>query len=133
MADFTAPFFLPDTDENALSSDVSGLGNLLVTTHIPLRPDGGLELGGIEAQSECTLACLKTSLEKCGSSLDDVLHLTIYLTDMADRPAFNDVYRRFFRKPYPVRCAVGVTALATTGMRVEVTAMAARRRGHAGA
>lgn len=131
MTDCPAPFFLQDTDEDALSSDVAGLGNLLVTTQIPLRPDGSLEPGGIEAQSECTLACLKESLEKCGSSLDDVLHLTIYLTDMADRPGFNAVYRRFFSKPYPVRCAVGVSALASAGMRVEVTAMAARRSGPA--
>ena len=127
MTDCPAPFFLQDTDENALSSDVSGLGNLLVTTQIPLRADGSLELGGIEAQSECTLTSLKASLEKCGSSLEDVLHLTIYLTDIADRPAFNDVYRRFFKKPYPVRCAIGIDALATRGMRVEITAMAAKR------
>ncbi len=76
--------------------------------------------------SECTLQALKVALEKAGSSLDRVLHLTIYLTDMADRAAFNEVYKRFFAKPWPVRAAVGVAALATEGMRVEVTAMAAK-------
>jgi enamine deaminase RidA (YjgF/YER057c/UK114 family) len=58
--------------------------------------------------------------------MDRVMHLTIYLTDMADRAAFNDVYTRFFAKPWPVRAAVGVAALAVEGMRVEVTAMAAK-------
>ena len=47
--------------------------------------------------------------------MDRVLHLTIYLTDMADRPAFNEVYQRFFAKPWPVRAAVGVAALAVEG------------------
>ena len=61
-----------------------------------------------------------------GSSMERVLHLTIYLTDMADRAAFNEVYKRFFAKPWPVRAAVGVAELAVAGMRVEVTAMAAK-------
>lgn len=127
MADDVAPFFIEDTDETEISSDTAGLGNLLVTTHIPLRADGSIETGDITTQSVATLESLKTSLEKAGSSLADVIHLTIYLTDIAERPAFNAVYCRYFKKPYPVRCAVGVAALADPAMRVEVTAMAARR------
>ena len=127
MTQTNAPFFLEDTDEDAISSDVSGLGNLLFTTQVPLREDGSLETGDIVTQSRCTLECLKVSLEKMGSSLADVMHLTIYLTDMSERPAFNEVYRSYFQKPYPVRCAVGVSALADPQMRVEVTAIAARR------
>lgn len=126
MTDYPVPFFLPDPDEQSLSSDVSGLGSLIFTTQTPLREDGSMELGDIKAQSECALTSLKASLEKSGSSLENILHLTIYLTDMADRPLFNEVYRRFFRKPYPVRCAIGVTALATKDMRVEITAIAAK-------
>lgn len=122
----TAIDFLPDPDPDSISSDVAGFQGLLVTTQIPVRADGSLELGDIEAQSTCTLTALKEALEKAGSSLDRVMHLTIYLTDMADRPAFNAVYQRFFSKPWPVRAAVGVSALAVEGMRVEVTAMAAR-------
>ena len=99
---------------------------MLVSTQIPTRADGSLELGGIVEQSECTLQALKLALEKAGSSMERVLHLTIYLTDMADRAAFNEVYKRFFAKPWPVRAAVGVAELAVAGMRVEVTAMAAK-------
>lgn len=118
--------FIPEPDPESISSDVTGFGNLLVSTQIPTRADGSLELGGIVEQSECTLQALKTALERAGSSMDRVLHLTIYLTDMADRPAFNEVYQRFFSQPWPVRAAVGVAALAVEGMRVEVTAMAAK-------
>ena len=128
MADNNAPFFIEDTDESEISSDTSGLGNLLFTTHIPLRADGSIETGDIRTQSIATLESLKTSLEKAGSSLADVMHLTIYLTDINERPAFNEVYCVYFKKPYPVRCAVGVAALADPDMKVEVTAIAARRR-----
>jgi len=118
--------YVPDPDSDSISSDVAGFGGLLVSTQIPTHADGSLELGDITLQSECTLQALKVALEKAGSSMDRVLHLTIYLTDMADRAAFNEVYKRFFAKPWPVRAAVGVAALATPGMRVEVTAMAAK-------
>ena len=118
--------FIPDPDADSISSDVAGFAGLLVSTQIPTRADGSLELGGIIEQSECTLQALKQALEKAGSSMERVLHLTIYLTDMADRAAFNEVYKRFFTKPWPVRAAVGVAELAVAGMRVEVTAMAAK-------
>jgi enamine deaminase RidA (YjgF/YER057c/UK114 family) len=118
--------YTPDPDADSISSDVIGFNGILVSTQIPTRADGSLELGDITAQSECTLQALKVALEKAGSSMDRVMHLTIYLTDMADRGAFNEVYKRFFAKPWPVRAAVGVAALAVDGMRVEVTAMAAQ-------
>ncbi|MFS0827217.1 RidA family protein [Pseudomonas phoenicis] len=118
--------FTPDSDAESISSDVAEFNGLLVTTQIPTRADGSLELGDIVTQCECTLQALKEALERAGSGLDRVLHLTIYLTDMADRAAFNEVYQRFFARPWPVRAAVGVAALAFDGMRVEVTAMAAK-------
>lgn len=118
--------FTPDSDAESISSDVAEFNGLLVTTQIPTRADGSLELGDIVTQCECTLQALKDALERAGSGLDRVLHLTIYLTDMADRAAFNAVYQRFFTKPWPVRAAVGVASLAFDGMRVEVTAMAAK-------
>ncbi|MCE1118897.1 MULTISPECIES: RidA family protein [Pseudomonas] len=118
--------FTPDPDADSISSDVAEYNGVLVSTQIPTRADGSLELGDITTQSECTLQALKVALERAGSSMDRVLHLTIYLTDMADRPAFNAVYQRFFSKPWPVRAAVGVASLAVEGMKVEVTAMAAK-------
>lgn len=118
--------FLPDADPESISSDVAVFNGMLVTTQIPARPDGSLELGDIEAQSVCTLEALKAALERAGSGLDRVMHLTIYLTDISERPRFNEVYQRYFSRPWPVRAAVGVAALAVEGMRVEVTAIAAR-------
>jgi enamine deaminase RidA (YjgF/YER057c/UK114 family) len=118
--------FVPDPDPDSISSDVASFGGVLVTTQIPTRADGSLELGGIVEQSECTLQALKLALEGAGSSMDRVMHLTIYLNDINERAAFNEVYKRFFAKPWPVRAAIGVAALGVKGMRVEVTAMAAK-------
>ncbi|AIN58308.1 MULTISPECIES: RidA family protein [Pseudomonas] len=118
--------YTPDPDADSISSDVAEYNGILVSTQIPVQADGSLELGDITTQCECTLQALKVALERAGSSMDRVLHLTIYLTDMADRAAFNEVYQRFFSKPWPVRAAVGVASLAFEGMRVEVTAMAAK-------
>lgn len=118
--------FTPDSDAGSISSDVAEYNGVLVTTQIPIRADGELELGDITSQCEATLQALKDALERAGSSMGRVLHLTIYLTDMADRAVFNEVYQRFFSKPWPVRAAVGVAELAFPGMRVEVTAMAAK-------
>lgn len=118
MADL---IYTPDSDAESISSDVAEFNGILVTTQIPADYDVG-----IVEQSESMLQALKEALEKAGSSMDRVMHLTIYLTDMADRAAFNEVYQRFFKKPWPVRAAVGVAALAFPGMRVEVTAMAAK-------
>ncbi|MFJ4348913.1 RidA family protein [Pseudomonas sp. NPDC089401] len=118
--------YTPDSDAESISSDVAEFNGILVTTQIPTDADGNLVLGDIVQQSESTLQALKVALEKAGSGMDKVMHLTIYLTDMADRAAFNEVYQRFFSKPWPVRAAVGVAALAYPEMRVEVTAMAAK-------
>lgn len=119
------PVFTLEADPDAISSDVARFGDVMITTQIPVRVDGSIELGDITAQSEETLRALKAALEGAGSAMNRVLHLTIYLTDMAERAAFNAVYKRCFAKPYPVRCAVGVKELAVPGMKVEVTAMAA--------
>jgi len=118
----------PGEEGAGLSSDVSIVGDMLVTTQIPDLPDGSIELGDIRAQSIQILSNLKTSLERNGSSLEEVAHLTIYLTDIEERHVFNEVYREYFGFPYPVRCAVGTPALAIEGMKVEVTALAAKRK-----
>ena len=96
--------YTPDPDAESISSDVAEYNGVLVTTQIPTHADGSLELGGIVEQSECTLQALKVALEKAGSGMDRVLHLTIYITDMADRAAFNEWQRAFGRL---LDCAAG--------------------------
>lgn len=109
----------------ALSSDAAVLNGSVYVTTIPLNTAGNLAGTTIEAQSEAAIAELSRVLRTVGSDLQQVAHLTIYLTDIArDRVGFNAVYASHFFGPPPVRCAVGVAALARPGMLVELTAIA---------
>jgi 2-iminobutanoate/2-iminopropanoate deaminase len=110
-----------------LSLDAAILGDTLYTTIIPTGVDGDVVGDDIETQSRVLLDNLRDVLEAAGSGLEHVAHLTIYLTDIArDRLGFNEVYREYFSQGrIPVRCAVGVAALARPEMLVEVTAVAA--------
>jgi 2-iminobutanoate/2-iminopropanoate deaminase len=123
----TAVNHLPASHDpsTSLASAVTVFNSIAVSTQIPRKPDGSVELGDIREQSRQVLENLQTALARAGTDLSNVLQLTIYLTDMSERTGFNEVYEQFFPRPYPSRCAVEVSSLARTGMKVEVTAMAA--------
>ena len=119
--------FIPEPGadpETALYSDTATTAGVVWTTQIPTTTDGSIP-EGIEAQTRQVLDNLREALERAGSSLDRVLHLTIYFTDLAERAAFNALYRQYFPPPRPVRCALGVNELGIPGMKVELTATAA--------
>jgi enamine deaminase RidA (YjgF/YER057c/UK114 family) len=75
--------------------------------------------GGIRAEAAQALANIRTILEANDRSLQDVVRCTVMLADMADWPAFNEVWRGVFQKPFPARSAFGASGLAL-GARVEV-------------
>ncbi|MFB9856355.1 RidA family protein [Paenarthrobacter aurescens] len=119
--------FIPEPGadpEAALYSDTATAGGVVWTTQIPTSPDGTMP-DGIEAQSRQVLDNLRYALERAGSCLDHVMHMTIYFTDMTERAVFNELYREYFSAPRPVRCALGVNQLGIPGMKVELTATAA--------
>ena len=80
--------------------------------------------GGIREQTERVMENLKAVLEAGGSSLENVLKCTCFLTDLGDFAAFNEVYARYFPGRRPARSAFGVAALAGPYV-VEVEAIAA--------
>ena len=65
-----------------------------------------------------------TVLEAAGGSLDDVVKVTVFITDMADYDRIHEVRRRFFREPYPASSMVEVSALIDPRLLVEVEAVA---------
>ena len=79
--------------------------------------------GGLRAEATQALANIRTTLEAHGRTLQDVVRCTVMLADMADWPAFNEVWRAAFSKPFPARSAFGATALAL-GARVEIECVA---------
>ncbi len=93
---------------------------LYLSGQVGLVP-GSLKLvpGGLRAEAVQLLANIRTILEANGRSMHDVLRCTVMLADMADWPAFNEVWRAAFEKPFPARSAFGAAGLAL-GARVEV-------------
>jgi 2-iminobutanoate/2-iminopropanoate deaminase len=86
---------------------------------------GELVEGGIEAQADRALRNLAAVLDASGVGFDDVAKVTIYLADIADFAAINDVYARFVHDPPPARSTFAVAALPK-GARVEIEAIAVR-------
>lgn len=79
--------------------------------------------GDIGAQTERTLANVDAILQAAGGSLDDVVKVTVFLTDMSTYDAVNEVYADRFTAPYPARSAVEVADLPVDiGVEIEVVA-----------
>lgn len=108
-------------------SECVAVGDLLfLSGQLGNRP-GRLELveGGIVAEARQTMENIGSVLKANGSSLDKIVRCTVMLADIADWPAFNEVYLSYFNQRYPARSAFGATGLAL-GARVEVECIARR-------
>jgi reactive intermediate/imine deaminase len=88
---------------------------------------GSLELaeGGIQGETRQTMENIKRVLEQFGSSLDQVVKCTVFLADMSEWGAMNEVYKTYFSNP-PARSALGASGLAL-GARVEIECIAVVR------
>ncbi|HEY6391434.1 MAG TPA: RidA family protein [Bryobacteraceae bacterium] len=100
-------------------------GIAYLSGQIPLNPANNQLLeGDIAAQTERVLENLKAVLEACGASLESVLKTTVFLKDMADFPAMNEVYSRYFTTNPPARSTVQAAKLPRD-VSVEIDAIAA--------
>lgn len=105
-------------------------GELVFTAgQLGLDPvDGILVDGGVAAQAERALENLSAILEAAGSGLDRLVKVTVFLADIDDWPAVNEVYGRLVPEPFPARSAFAVKDLPK-GARVEIEAVALAGRG----
>jgi 2-iminobutanoate/2-iminopropanoate deaminase len=102
---------------------------VFLSGQIGLDPASGhLVSGGTAAEAEQVLKNLAAVLAAAGLSFAHVVRTTIYLVDLADFAAVNEIYARHVREPYPARATVGVAALPK-GARVEIDAIAVRGAG----
>ena len=111
-------------DMNLPFSTAVRVGNTLyLSGSIGLVP-GTRELaeGGIQGETRQTMDNIKDTLETFGSSMDDVVKCTVFLADMAEWGAMNEVYRTYFTNP-PARSALGASGLALDA-RVEIECIA---------
>ena len=99
-------------------------GLLFVSGQVPIDPSTGAMVDGdIGAQTRQVLQNLSALLEAGGASLSDVVRTTVYLADMNDFAAMNEVYRSFFSEPYPARSTIQAARLPRDA-RVEIDAIA---------
>jgi 2-iminobutanoate/2-iminopropanoate deaminase len=110
-------------------SQATLVGNVIYTAgQIALDP-GTMQVVGLNVaeQTDRVLKNLAAVLEQAGSSLQHVVKTTVFLIDMADFPAMNEVYARHFGDHRPARSTVAVRMLPKDA-RVEIDAIALRRR-----
>ncbi len=106
------------------SQAVRAGGFLFVSGQIPLDPaTQQLVAGSVQAQTERVLENVKGIVEAAGSSLDRVVRTTVFLADMNEFAAMNEVYARYFPSQPPARSTVQVARLPRDA-RVEIDVIA---------
>ena len=104
----------------------SGTGLIFVSGQLPIDPaTGAFPEGGVQAQTRQSLTNAKAILEEAGLSLANVVKTTVFLADMGDFAAMNEIYAQFFTDPFPARSAVAVKTLPKNAL-VEIECIAAK-------
>jgi len=106
------------------SQAVSAGGFLFTSGQIALRPDGALAGGDAAAQTRQVFQNLEAVLQAAGLTRGDVVKTTVFLKDLGDFAAMNDVYAAFFGEHRPARSTVEVARLPKD-VRVEIDLIAA--------
>ncbi len=107
------------------SPAVAGGNLVFVSGQLGVDGEGRVTGAGAADQARQALGNLRRLLAAAGLDMDAVVKTTIFLADMADFAAVNEVYAGFFVEPYPARSTVQVAALPL-GVRVEIEAVAVR-------
>lgn len=101
-------------------------GFVYASGQLPIDPaTGAFPEGGVKEQTRQSILNVKAILEEAGLALSNVVKTTVYLADMGNFAAMNEVYSQFFAQPFPARSAIAVKALPK-GALVEVEVVAAR-------
>jgi 2-iminobutanoate/2-iminopropanoate deaminase len=99
---------------------------VFVSGQLGIDPAAGqVVAGGIVEQTEQVMKNLSAILAEAGSGLDDVLMTSIFLVDLQDFQAMNEVYAAHLSEPYPARATVQIAALPS-GARIEIAVVARR-------
>ncbi|MCD2204064.1 Rid family detoxifying hydrolase [Halobacterium sp. KA-6] len=107
------------------SQGIKDDGRVYVSGQGPVDPESGdVVSDDVREQTAQTVENLAAILEAAGASLDDILKANVYVTDMDDYEAVNDVYAEYMNEPYPARAAVEVSRLPID-IKVEVEVVAA--------
>ncbi len=106
-------------------TDAVRFGDLLFISGVMPVDAEGLVVGtDAAAQTRQVFKNMAAILKTAGAGFGDVLKVTVYLTDVADRPRINPVRQEVFGKTRPASTLIGVKELALPGMKVEIDAVA---------
>ena len=99
-------------------------GNLIfISGQIPLDPKtGDIVDGSIEDQANQVLENIKSICEAAGHGFEDIVKITIFLTDLGNFATVNEVMKNYFKEPYPARATVEISGLPL-GVNVEIEAI----------
>jgi len=115
------------TPRGVYSQAIVSDGFVFIAGQAAINPQTNeLELGDIRSETQRTLENIRAILEAAGSSLRDVVRMGVFLSDMKDFDAMNQVYRKFFPEDPPARTTVGVQL---NQIKVEIDCIARVRRG----
>lgn len=101
-------------------------GFIFTSGQLPLDREGNLVEGDIRAQARQCLENIRAILEAAGAGLEDLVKVTVYVTDLKDFPAINEVYASYFPKEPPARSFVQVMALPK-GAPIELEGIAIKK------
>ena len=105
-------------------TDAVRFGNLLFVSGVaPLDEAGKLVSSDVVVQAKQVFANLKKLLRAADAEFADVLKVTVFLTDVADRTKINPVRQQFFGSARPASTLIGVKGLALDGMKIEIEAV----------
>jgi 2-iminobutanoate/2-iminopropanoate deaminase len=114
-----APFQGAPYSQGVVAGDL-----VFVSGQLGIDPaEGQVVDGGIVPQTEQVMKNLSAILGEAGCSLDDVVMTSIYLIDLQDFQAMNEVYASHLTEPYPARATVQIAALPS-GARIEIAVVA---------
>ncbi len=93
-------------------SQAIAIGDMVFTSgQIPVNPETGEIPDGVKAQAEQVFSNLKNLLEEAGTSLGNVIKTTVFIKNMEDFQAINEIYASYFTAPFPARSCVEVARL----------------------
>ena len=96
---------------------------VFISGQIPLDAKGQMVAGGVVEQTEQCMRNIKEILLASGLTMEHVMKVTVFMTDLGQFAAMNEVYAKHFVAPYPARAAVQVSALPK-GALIEIEAVA---------
>lgn len=109
--------------------DVGDSEIIFTTGQIALDKDGNVVgLNDIEAQTEFVFKSLQNILEEAGASLDDVVKVNIYVTDMNDFAKISPIRNKYFKNCEPASTLVEVNSLVKEGCKIEIEVVAVKQK-----